>query len=98
MVSAEVLKFIKAYIQSMRLYYAFVTGIAGWIGMAFYEYIAKSSFQTVELVPAAEKKALVLIMLFLSWGMNQIINDYLGLKEDKVNAPMRSMTLPATLI
>jgi len=87
----EVLKFIKAYLKSMRLYYAFVTGIAGWMGMAFYEYIAKSPFQTVELVPTTEKKALVLIMLFLSWGINQIINDYLGLQEDRINAPHRPM-------
>jgi len=86
-----VINFIKAYIKSMRLYYAFVTGIAGWIGMAFYEYIAVSPFQTVELVPVTEKKALVLSMLFLSWGINQIINDYLGLKEDRVNAPHRPM-------
>ena len=86
-----VINFIKAYIKSMRLYYAFVTGIAGWIGMAFYEYLTNSPFQTVEMVPAAEKKALVLIMLFLSWGINQIINDYLGLKEDRVNAPNRPM-------
>ncbi|SHI12967.1 UbiA family prenyltransferase [Desulfosporosinus lacus] len=85
------LNFIRAYIKSMRLYYAFVTGIAGWIGMAFYEYIAKSSFQTVEIVPVTEKKALVLVVLFLSWGINQIINDYLGLKEDRVNAPHRPM-------
>ena len=75
----------------MRLYYAFVTGIAGWLGIAFYEYIAESPFQTVELVPATEKKAIVLAMLFLSWGINQIINDYLGLKEDRVNAPHRPM-------
>jgi len=87
----EVVKFIKAYIKSMRLYYAFVTGISGWIGVAFYEYIAKSPFQTVELVPETEKKALILIMLFLSWGTNQIINDYLGLKEDRLNAPNRPM-------
>ncbi|MCB8814385.1 UbiA family prenyltransferase [Desulfosporosinus shakirovi] len=85
------LNFIRAYIKSMRLYYAFVTGIAGWIGMAFYEYIAKSPFQTVEIVPMTEKKALVLVVLFLSWGINQIINDYLGLKEDRVNAPHRPM-------
>ncbi|MCO1602492.1 UbiA family prenyltransferase [Desulfosporosinus nitroreducens] len=85
------LNFIRAYIKSMRLYYAFVTGIAGWIGMAFYEYIAKSPFQTVEIVPVTEKKALVLVVLFLSWGINQIINDYLGLKEDRVNAPHRPM-------
>lgn len=85
------LKFFKAYIKSMRLYYAFVTGIAGWIGTAFYEYIAHSPFQTVELVPTTEKKAVILIMLFLSWGVNQIINDYLGLKEDRINAPHRPM-------
>ena len=59
-------KFIKAYIKSMRLFYAFVTGIAGWIGMAFYKYIAVSPFQSVELVPATEKKAVVIVMLFLS--------------------------------
>ena len=87
----KVLNFMKAYIKSMRLYYAFVTGIAGWIGMAFYEYIAQSPFQTVEIVPAIDKKALILVMLFLSWGMNQIINDYLGLREDRVNAPRRPM-------
>lgn len=83
--------FMKAYIKSMRLYYSFITGISGWIGIAFYEYIAKSSFKTVEVVPSTEKKAIILIMLFLSWGINQIINDYLGLKEDKINAPQRPM-------
>lgn len=87
----KMLKFLRAYIKSMRIYYAFVTGIAGWIGMAFYEYIANSPFQTVEVVPETEKKAVVLVMLFLSWGINQIINDYLGLKEDRVNAPDRPM-------
>jgi len=86
-----VLTFIKAYIKSMRLYYAFVTGISGWIGMAFYEYIAKSPYQTIEMVPSTEKKAVILVMLFLSWGINQIINDYLGLKEDSINAPQRPM-------
>lgn len=85
------LTFIKAYIKSMRLYYAFITGISGWIGVAFYEYIAKSSFKTVELVPTTEKKIIILMMLFLSWGINQIINDYLGLKEDRINAPHRLM-------
>lgn len=84
-------KFIKLYVKSMRLYYAFVTGIAGWLGMAFYEYIANSPFQTVELPPSSERKAIILVMLFLSWGINQIINDYLGLKEDKINAKRRPM-------
>jgi len=75
----------------MRLYYAFVTGIAGWLGMAFYEHIAESQFRTVEIVPSVEKKAVILTLLFLSWGINQIINDILGLKEDRINAPHRPM-------
>jgi geranylgeranylglycerol-phosphate geranylgeranyltransferase len=34
---------------------------------------------------------LILVMLFLSWGINQIINDYFGLPEDRINAPHRPM-------
>lgn len=84
-------KFIRLYIKSMRLYYSFVTGIAGWLGMAFYEYIAQSPFQTVEVAPTTGKKIIILALLFLSWGINQIINDYLGLKEDRINAKRRPM-------
>ena len=75
----------------MRLYYAFITGISGWLGMAFYEHIATSQYQTVEIVPSTEKKFAILGLLFLSWGINQIINDYLGVNEDKINAPYRPM-------
>ena len=85
------LTFLKAYIKSMRLYYSFITGISGWIGIAFYEYIAGSSFRTIEIHPSTEKKTLILILLFLCWGINQIINDYMGLKEDRINAPQRPM-------
>ncbi|MBI4706739.1 MAG: UbiA family prenyltransferase [Candidatus Omnitrophica bacterium] len=86
------LKFLQAYIKSMRLYYSFITGIAGWIGVAYYEFIAHSlTEKTIEIIPACEKKFVILIILFLSWGINQIINDYLGLKEDKINAPQRPM-------
>jgi geranylgeranylglycerol-phosphate geranylgeranyltransferase len=74
----------------MRLYYSFVTGIAGWLGFAFYEHIA-TDFQTVEIMPSLPRKILIITMLFLSWGVNQIINDYLGLKEDRINAPDRPM-------
>lgn len=84
--------FLKAYIRSMRLYYSFVTGIAGWIGVAFYEYLAMTpGARTSEIVPSPEKKMVILVMLFLSWGVNQIINDYLGLAEDRINAPQRPM-------
>lgn len=83
-------RFARAYIKSMRLYYAFITGISGWLGVAFYEYIAKNN-GTVEVIASTEKKAVILALLFLSWGINQIFNDYLGLNEDRVNAPHRPM-------
>ncbi len=90
-------QFIKSYIKSMRLYYVFVTGIPGWLGLSFYEHIARN-FATGEVVPAGRKKFVILFLLFISWGVNQIINDYLGLEEDKINAPERPMVtgeLPA---
>jgi len=84
--------FIKSYVKSMRLYYSFVTGMAGWLGVAYYEYLASSPTErSIEIVPSPEKKLIILALLFLSWGINQIINDYLGLKEDRINAPHRPM-------
>jgi geranylgeranylglycerol-phosphate geranylgeranyltransferase len=84
------LKFIKLYVKSMRLYYSFVTGIAGWLGFAFYQHIA-TDFRTVEVMPSIPRQVVIITFLFLSWGVNQIINDYLGLKEDRINAPQRPM-------
>lgn len=86
------LRFWRAYLKSMRLYYSFVTGMAGWIGVAYYEFLAHHPTErTIEVIPPPEKKLIILIILFLSWGINQIINDYLGLKEDRINAPERPM-------
>jgi len=31
----HIARFIRAYVRSMRLYFAFITGIAGWIGVSF---------------------------------------------------------------
>ncbi|MFH1143403.1 MAG: UbiA family prenyltransferase [Candidatus Eisenbacteria bacterium] len=76
--------FLRAYVRSMRLYYAFVTGIAGWIGVAYARFLHPDTAS----LPMA---ALTLGILFLSWGINQIVNDYLGLAEDRVNAPHRPM-------
>ncbi len=95
--------FIKAYIKSMRLYYSFVTGIAGWIGVAFYQFIANSEgprgtsgiTKTIEEPTSVEKQLLILVILFLAWGINQIVNDFLGYKEDKINAPDRPMVTGA---
>ncbi|HUI92457.1 MAG TPA: UbiA family prenyltransferase [Chitinivibrionales bacterium] len=76
----------------MRLYYSFVTGMAGWLGVSYYEYLSTNPIErTIETAPAPEKKIIILVLLFLSWGVNQIINDFLGLKEDRINAPHRPM-------
>jgi len=93
------IKFLRAYIISMRLYYSFITGIAGWIGVAYYQFVAKTEglrgtseyIKTIETPTPVEKMLVILVMLFLSWGINQIINDFLGLKEDRINAPERPM-------
>lgn len=81
---SSVVRFTVAYVKSMRLYYAFVTGIAGWVGVSFYEYLAPYQF-------SRERAVVILMLLFLSWGINQIVNDFLGLKEDRINAPHRPM-------
>lgn len=73
-------RFVRAYIKSMRPYLFFATGVAGWLGIAF-------SGIEVNIL----KKILILFLLFSSWGINQIINDYLGIKEDRINAPKRPM-------
>lgn len=78
------LRFLWAYIKSMRLYYAFVTGIAGWLGVAFYQFCRPD-------LASAPRSLLLLAMLFLCWGINQVVNDYLGLPEDRINAPHRPM-------
>lgn len=83
------LNFFKAYVKSMRLYYAFITGMAGWLGIAYYEYAYEYAFSETQSFLA--KKIILLIILFLSWGINQIFNDFLGLKEDRINAPERPM-------
>lgn len=83
--------FLKAYVKSMRLYYAFVTGIGGWLGLSFYEHIALEYPSAMHELPDLSTKLIILALVFLSWGINQIINDYLGLKEDRINAPERPM-------
>ncbi|MBF0409972.1 MAG: UbiA family prenyltransferase [Candidatus Riflebacteria bacterium] len=88
---AELKKFAFAYIKTMRLYYAFITGIAGWIGVSYYYHITLTKHG---LTPTNEdyfRGGVILTILFLSWGINQIFNDWLGLEEDRINAPNRPM-------
>lgn len=85
------LKFIRAYIKTMRLYYAFLTGIAGWIGVAFYLFTTGSGLYPGQVRPSAARLVVILLFLFFVWGINQVVNDYLGLPEDRINAPQRPM-------
>jgi len=62
----------------MRPYTLFITGFAGLLGMLI-----------VNSYVSLYQKIFVLFLLFLSYGINQIVNDLLGLKEDKINAPRR---------
>ncbi len=79
---SSLLRFIFYYLKSMRLYYAFVTLTAGWVGVAMY---------CSESTPSLLNKIITLSIMFVGWGVNQIINDYMGLKEDRINAPERPM-------
>ena len=87
--------FLREYVKSMRLYYSFVTGIAGWIGIACYEYSADLQMLGDGAHAFAAKKLIILVLAFLGWGINQIVNDYLGLPEDRINAPERPMVTGA---
>jgi geranylgeranylglycerol-phosphate geranylgeranyltransferase len=78
----------------MRLYYSFITGIAGLIGISYYQYLAYTIYHdsAAAYQPTSFTKLLVImVILFLAWGINQIYNDYLGINEDRINAPDRPM-------
>lgn len=84
--------FLRAYVRSMRLYYSFITGIAGWLGVAYYEHLQRTPWLAgIEEPLGLPRKLTILAILFLSWGVNQVINDYLGLAADRINAPDRPM-------
>lgn len=88
---AEIKKFVVAYVKTMRLYYSFITGIAGWIGVSFYFWLKEVRYATPITSDDYLRGIVVLVILFSSWGVNQIFNDWLGLPEDRVNAPHRPM-------
>ena len=99
MQATVIYRFSRAYVKSMRLYYSFITGIAGLLGLAYYQYVAHSPgriaeselYRTVETPTSPDRYVIILLILFLAWGINQIVNDYLGLEEDRINAPDRPM-------
>lgn len=71
---------ILAYVKSMRPYLFFISGMAGWLGIVF-------SGANVFI----GRVIVVLSVVFIGWGVNQVINDLLGLKEDRINAPHRPL-------
>ncbi|MBQ9245893.1 UbiA family prenyltransferase [bacterium] len=93
------MEFLKNYIKSMRLYYAFVTLTCGWAGVAAFQYkstygnniLESYSTEFYNTIPFLIDKIIVLTIMFVGWGVNQIVNDYMGLKEDRINAPERPM-------
>jgi geranylgeranylglycerol-phosphate geranylgeranyltransferase len=64
----------------MRSYLFFISGMAGWLGIIF-----SGTDSSVGRTTA------ILSVVFIGWGVNQVINDLLGLKEDKINAPHRPL-------
>lgn len=75
---------IFAYIKSMRPYLFFISGMAGCLGIVF------------SGVPLSMNRVIyILSVVFLGWGVNQVINDLLGLKEDRINAPHRPLVTGA---
>ena len=71
---------IFAYVKSMRPYLFFLSGMAGWLGVLF-----SGTTSSIGRTTA------VLSVVFIGWGVNQVINDLFGLKEDKINAPHRPL-------
>jgi geranylgeranylglycerol-phosphate geranylgeranyltransferase len=76
----KIINLIIAYVKSMRPYSFFVTGTAGILGLLL-----------VESQGELWRNILILTLLFTSYGINQVINDLLGNKEDKYNAPSRPL-------
>ncbi len=68
-----------AYIRSMRVYLFFLSGMAGYAGVAWAG--GASVLNTIA----------ILGVVFIGYGVNQVVNDILGLKEDRINAPHRPL-------
>ncbi|MCK5590481.1 MAG: UbiA family prenyltransferase [Candidatus Pacebacteria bacterium] len=67
----------------MRAYLFFLSGMAGYAGVAWAG--GASLLNTIA----------ILGVVFIGWGVNQVVNDILGLKEDRINAPHRSLVTGA---
>jgi 4-hydroxybenzoate polyprenyltransferase len=79
------IRFLQAYVSTMRPYLMFVSGITGIVGMSL-----------VPGVPAAPALALSAVF-FLSYGFGQALTDCFQLDTDAISAPWRPM-IRATLL
>ena len=80
--------FLYHYIRSMRLYYGFVTMTTALVGMML-------AYGDRNPPSHGIHDAIVLVIAFLAWGVNQIFSDYFDRKEDAINAPHRPMVTGA---
>jgi len=71
------LRFVRAYITTMRPYLLFVSGAAGLVGLSF--------------VPGGASLRVVLAFsaLFLSYGLGQALTDCFQTDTDALSAPYR---------
>ena len=74
------LKFVKAYIITMRPYLMFVSGITGIVGMSF--------STEIELT----KALLIFVGSFLSYGFGQALTDCFQIDTDSLSSPYRPLT------
>jgi geranylgeranylglycerol-phosphate geranylgeranyltransferase len=69
-----------AYMRSMRPYQFFLSGMAAWVGVLF-----------SDVRPPTLRIVTILFIAFIGYGVNQVINDILGWREDRINAPHRPL-------
>jgi geranylgeranylglycerol-phosphate geranylgeranyltransferase len=67
----------------MRAYLFFLSGMAGFAGVVW-----------AGGAPVFNA-AIIFAVVFIGWGVNQVINDILGLEEDRINAPHRALVTGA---
>ena len=74
------LKFVKAYLITMRSYLMFVSGITGIVGMSFSTQISLT------------KTFLIFISSFFSYGFGQALTDCFQIDTDSLSSPYRPLT------
>ncbi|MGB5289679.1 MAG: hypothetical protein WBN42_14415, partial [Ignavibacteriaceae bacterium] len=74
------LRFLKAYIITMRPYLMFVSGVTGIVGMSF-----AASRDPI-------KTSLIFIASFLSYGFGQALTDCFQIDTDSISSPYRPLT------